>query len=294
VSNKNNYLGTPIGTIGTDLDSGLPITPIAPGYPTTYDAAKSPVPNPWGYNPDGTGRVSQIANLALQCFVQAPCGGSNRWIYQSQAAGEPTGQNPQQPPTQTDTTVYNYPNLPSYSPGSLPDLQSTANQTAMFTHAAGETILTLDPLRVPLPIAGDPTQYDGASDTCVLITLGWPQARITFHVEAERVGQWPAVPEPVPSFTMKGITGNLISAVLTPMPPTTDATSTSKILHVSARITYALNRPPARTDTIPLGVLQWTEYTPSQNALQLLSIYDAGVQPFSGGKSPSPGPGVKY
>jgi hypothetical protein len=78
------------------------------------------------------------------------------------------------------------------------------------------------------------------------------------------------------------------------MPPTTDATSTSKILHVSARITYALNRPPARTDTIPLGVLQWTEYTPSQNALQLLSIYDAGVQPFSGGTSPSPGPGVKY
>ena len=298
---NENYAGTPIANIGKPLTiDGLPV---AKGYPAKYYKNVTPVSNPWGYNPDGTARVSGIARLVLQCYLQWPCDNDH---FPHNIPDYPPGQiQPPKSPSPTDppydkkdkTAVSDNPNIPDYDDAQAESLQNTAKSFPVFTHAAAETILTLNPMRVQIPIAADPTKWNGTDDTCVFATLGLPQATLSFHVECECAGQWPNVPEPVPSFSDKsGIKGQLLSAVLTPMPPTTDACAIKPIYHVSCNIVYGLNRPPQRTEKIPIGVLPWTNFKPADVAVAPADLYgDGSMMPFSGGAVPSPGgTGVKF
>jgi hypothetical protein len=281
-----NYLGTPVGKLGTTLDDFS----IKDRVAGTYLADTSWVPNPWGYDAGGDARKSQIARLAMYCFCQTPCE-DNHYIYQGTAPSETA----KKPSTKSDTTVYETSSPISIDPSASATTKvSSAGQNALFTHASSETTIQIDPLRVQLPRAIDPASWNGKDDTCVFVALGGPQATLTYHVECERVGQWPSVPEPLPSFndSATNMKGQLLSAVLSPLPPTLDPTATKPVFRISAKIVFGLNRPPLRNEKIPLGILQWTAYTPSQTAITLAGLY-AEAQPFSqsGSRSAS---GAKY
>lgn len=295
-----NYVGTPIANIGQPLV--INDLPAGQNYPQSYDKNKTPFPNPWGYNTDGTARVSGIARLVLQCFLQGPCDNDHfyhdRAEYPSDQPTLPATPSPSDPPDDGDKTqVSANPNIPPYDSAKAASLQNTTANTPVYTHSAAETILTIDPLRVQVPITANPDRYNGTDDTCVVGALGLPQATIIFHVESECLGKWPLVPEAMPTFTdektkIKGVL--LGPAIMTPMPPTTDACAVRPIYHVSCRLVYALNRPPMRDETIPVGVLAWTNFQPKDTELKLSDLYDKSVQPYSGGNQQSPGDGVKY
>ena len=63
------------------------------------------------------------------------------------------------------------------------------------------------------------------------------------------------------------------------------------------RLTYGLNRPPLRDEKIPVGVLPFTNFVPTGNALQLSKIYDGDPNQLLFGQSqnqPIPAGTPKY
>ncbi len=296
-----DFFALPVGTMGRPIGSMISFN-IGDGTVgnDVYDPTNSAVPNPWGYDSQAgdTPRQSAIVALALQCYLQWPCDNNHAIPGQD-------WQNGSQPQRPTQPLVTQSVSVQQWGQGfSVPNLQSKETQTAIYTFCAAETTLEANPLRVALPIAGSPSQYQAGADTCVAVTLGWTKAQIVFHFECERVGQWPTIPEPIGQFLVPNypgdqggasgtnITGCLLRAKIVPLPATVDATSSKAIYHVSCVYVYALNRPPTRAETIPVGVLPFTNFTPSQNALTLSSMYggvnagtyqDSGKQTNAGG-----------
>jgi hypothetical protein len=260
---QEDYLGTVWGAIGQPLGTFEQIT-------GEYDPRISHVPMPWGYDSQNGDlpRTSAVARLFLNCFLQVPCDG-NHWIYQSHNEDQPA----EKKDPKHDPDVYNNPFVPSFD-DQLKSLQSAETNRALYTVCAAETTLEINPLRTQLPIAQNIADYKGG-DTAVFATVALTQAAITFNFECERVGEWPSVPEPVAHFAVPGssIEGWLKSVQIAPIPPTLDASATKKIFHVSARMTYGLNRPPSRDEKIPVGVLPFTNFKPADTALQLSALY---------------------
>ena len=118
-----------------------------------------------------------------------------------------------------------------------------------------------------------------------------PIATLTFHIEAECIGQYPGIPQPVPVWvTTDGIQGQLLSSAIEPMPPVLDATQSKSVFHVSCRYVYALSRPPQANEKIPIGVLPTTTMTPQQTALALGSLYGDPNQQVLGAPAATPPP----
>ena len=214
-----NYLGTPVGKLGQPL--ALANLPAQPGGPTTYDPVVSNTPWPWGYDsqdrrPTGWTAPSRIVNLLIGCYLQYPCNFTNRWITQvgvttpPSPAPMPPGPTPPTPsqnnplqgaPGGQVTNVSQNPNVPQSQRGRRPYHRLDHRRDVAYTMAAAETTLSISPLRAQLPIAADAAKWNGTDDTCVFVTLGLPQATITFHFECERVGGVAQRPQPVPSFS---------------------------------------------------------------------------------------------
>jgi hypothetical protein len=186
--------------------------------------------------------------------------------------------------------------VPPFAPpdaNQLPSLANTGGKNILYTFATAETKLNLNPMRVQLAVGMNPRFAQPGANTCVIATLGLTQATLTFHIEYESATQWPAMLEPIPFWQAQnvqttaptkggtvppagpGIMGTLIDAQITPSPPTNDPTRTKPVYHVSARYIYALNRPPTRSETIPIGVLPFTTLTAAQTQLQLQTLYSA-------------------
>jgi hypothetical protein len=213
------------------------------------------------------------------------------------ASGPPQyTQLPQGPQSATVTSSANIPAMPV--PEQVTSLGDPKKQA--FTFAAAETILSVNSTRVQLPIGLNPSKYSAApftakstppsGNTCVVATLGLPTASLTFHIEAECIGQYPGIPQPVPVWsTSDGIQGALLSSVIEPMPPVMDATQSKSIFHVSCRYIYALSRPPQPNEKIPIGVLPMSNMTPQQTALAIASLYyDPNQQVLGAPVAPTP------
>jgi len=288
--NDGNFLGCPLGALGRPLGDFYPLSQGSPKYNPTV----SPVPSVTGYvSQGGQGpRPAPILALALNCFLQVPTDnvhwiGHGNYSVQPAPASPPLPSNSPTPPNPPSTSVTQNPNLDPYA---LPSLTSSQN-SALYTFCTAETTLGLNPLRVQLPIADSPANYKAGADTCVVCTLGLPQGALTFHIECERVGDWPDIPEPVPTWTDPDtkIRGTLLLASLKPMPPTLDALKIKAVYRLSARIVYALNRPPLRGERIPIGVLPFTSFRPTDTALTLSTLYNDPNQQIPGAPTPSPG-----
>ena len=301
-------LGSPIYPSGGGNGLGKNLSPpVEDGGKTTYDPTVTPVPNPWGYNTQAGSqafRSSGIEYLALRCYLQTPCN-DNHTVTQTgvspdmlPTANQDSTEQPTAFPAGNDTTqIYQNPSVPDLSKYTAPNLADTGNgngnstQSSLYTTAAGETRLDINPLSIALPIADDPANYQAGNDTCVFLPIGLPQARLTLHFDCEQVGSWPNVPQPLANFEWSGtgvtktINGKLLSCSLHPMPPTLDATATQTIYRCNAQITYALNRPPQPSESIPVGVLPFTNLTPDKTVCQLQQLYQGANAQIFGDQS---------
>ena len=275
--NPNNFLGTPLGSLGRPLGSlsdgmGLSLGTTPNGSYGKYDPTQSHVPNVWGYNSQGGEdvRTSGITKLLLRCYLQVPCNDKHaiNTTPQTEKPGSQVAASP-------DTSVFKSPSASYYSDLALSSKVTTPEtSTGIYTHAAAEVSVSVNPLVAQLAIAADPTEYKIGDDTSVFVVMGLPQATLIYNFECEMVGAWPNVPQPLPTFSFSKITARLLGFCIKPMPPTIDATGTKAIYHARALITYGLSRPPQANEPIPIGVLPFTSFKPDGTKVALQALYN--------------------
>lgn len=144
------------------------------------------------------------------------------------------------------------------------DYYSPETQTAMYTIAKMESKYIITPLRVQMPKAVSTSSGDSENseeDACVFIELGPKQAQREILYEAERIGEPPAMPEPLDTYTDGKLKGTLLSATMSFCPPALSADGQSRIYRTTARYLYGLNRAPKKEETLRTGVLPFTNFT---------------------------------
>lgn len=234
-----------------------------------YDQNKSMAPKLHGYNPRGdmeTGRDPSIFLTLLECYQQNPWGpNSDHAIGTSDANPEDATS---YAPYVMETTVVEVPQ------GELESADNTnlSDETleATYTYVRAETKYHKKPCRVQMPLTGELTESD---DTCLIVDLGGTLAQREIHVDAERIGKPPEIPEPVDSYTDGELTGTLLDHWERALPPTLAADKSQKIYRIEAYYLYALNRPPKKTESTRVGVLQNTKFTQAENSIMRSDIY---------------------
>lgn len=235
----------------------------------TYDQNKSMAPKLHGYNPRGdmeTGRDPSIFLTLLECYQQNP------WGPNGDHAIGTSGADPEDATSYTpynmETTIVEVPQ------GALESADSTnlSDETleAIYTYVRAETKYHKKPCRIQMPLTGELTESD---DTCLIVDLGGTLARREIHVDAERVGKPPEIPEPVDSYTDGEIRGTLLDHWERSLPPALAADKSQKIYRIEAYYLYALNRPPKKTESTRVGVLQNTKFTQAENVIMRSDIY---------------------
>lgn len=269
----NGQIGSLCRPLAVEMPEGTP----------AYSPVVSWTPNIWGYNSqDPQNPRTPAGSILLACYLQSPCW-DKHGIYNdySSSISEPPTIN-QYPP---DETRQPYDNSDNQSPGASqnyppPASESEANQQALYTAATCETTYTILPCRVQLPIANsgqsNSATSSGIKETCVVSTLGLPQGRMQRHVDAERIGAQPIIPEPVDSFAIgeDGLAGWLTHFDITVYPPTVGADKAQMIYRIAATYYYALNRAPSMVDRLNAGVLPFTAVEQKTTGVTLDELKD--------------------
>jgi hypothetical protein len=179
------------GTLGDKIEISEPVGKFL------YDPGKSPTPEIYGYDPySEKKRDPNAALFILHCYLQSPCldthsidqGGS---LPDEKKKPPP----PYPPPTVVGTEVEEIPSTPEDDYHISPE-----SQVNMYSLARAESRYAYDYVRSPMPIARVSTSTSpvaSGSDTVVVFDLAQPQACRIVRVEAERIGAWPQIPQPV-------------------------------------------------------------------------------------------------
>ena len=140
----------------------------------------------------------------------------------------------------------------------------------MHTMYKTESKYLLDMTRVALPIAR--RLYPKGLDTVSVVQLGAPTARREIVVEAERLGDWPKLPQPLNQYTdvsanSEGsagtLVGTLLDHVVLPLPPQPTVDGKKRLYYLRASYTYQLNRPPTFTERLAIGFLPFLSDSPT-------------------------------
>ncbi len=268
----NENIGTYIANImGNQMGQPLEIPQLS-GQPEAYDAEKSIVPSLWGYDPSATDRNPAAMLFLLSCYLQDPCSGAGKQIYNQQQQNQAPDSDP--PLILRGTSVTPVP------PGTLNggDFQnySQEQKTAISTFARMQSRYTVDSRAVSLAIADSETADD---DTAVIVKLSKGRCCRTISYDAERIGTPPQIPDPKDEYSDGDITGTLLKHWIEGHPPALSADGVKKIYRVTAFYRYGLNRPPKPDEKIRIGVLPFTSFSQDDNAYSLQDGINANLGP---------------
>jgi hypothetical protein len=231
-------------TIGKPLSADKLIADPVSG---PYDPQKSRVPNVWGYDPYGEERQPTALLYLLGCYLQHPYNDKHAILQQS-SQPEPTSPGETSPST---TVTGGVGTLPAPTPNYL----SPETRQSMYTYARLENQYFNLPCRTQLPLT---SRANDASPTCAIATLALPQGRRAIHIDFERVGDWPEMPQPMDWYNDGPLWGALLQHWEKRLPPSLAADFNQSVYRVEAYYLYALNRPVAADDTTRIGVLPQT------------------------------------
>ncbi|MCP4539919.1 MAG: hypothetical protein GY832_22495 [Chloroflexi bacterium] len=271
------YLGTPIEI--KPLLIAVPSSHISGRSPLRheYDRALNPEPEIHGWNVQGGPRNPAAVLLLLQCYQQSPCSNAHA-IY----GGSSIPGTPQTPGTETPTEyeASMVPVLPTENPTSEVDTTSMAE--GLYTYTRAETTYHTRRMKSQMPLAR-PTDAPPENDTSVVLALARAVCQREIIVDAERTGEWPAIPEPVESYT-DGDASNPITATLLeysdkPFPPALSADVRKKVFRIKARYLYALSRPPTAAEKTQVGILPHTSHTADETSITRNKVYQARLTP---------------
>jgi hypothetical protein len=257
-------MGNAVQALGSPL--ALPPLPSAVvGQPATaYNPQISTPPEIYGYVPHGGKRDAAILVL-LHCYLQSPCSDEHsigQFQQRKVTKHAPEGDSP--------TLVGR--RLPALPQGHG-SLFSKSHRQNMYTHARVDNEYVLVPLRAHMPIARRVSSLAPGDDTSVVLTLGAPQGQRVIRIDAERVGAWPELPEPLDTYTDGGLRGALLNHKLTPHAPTLAPDGATKIYRVTGTYVYALNRPPRVGETPALGGVPFANLPAKDRKVQSGTIY---------------------
>lgn len=127
-----------------------------------------------------------------------------------------------------------------------------------------------------LPIAQF-SQNQPNGDTSVAVSLFHPIVQRTFTMHAERVGDWPEIPEPVASFSdANNITYRLVSKKTIPGTPTLLPDGKSRLFSAQAKHVYALSRAPTDSEILSVPSDPRDQSTITENAFDGAAHYSLG------------------
>jgi len=257
-------------TLGQPLD-----VPDIAGQPRAYDPHMNPIPTLYGYVPH-KGERGLAAAILFRCYVQTPCDEDhtvNKNVHPTEyEAGEPGGS--------YTPEIAEYPSPGDITPGVEDNYDSDA-KNAMYTLAHMESRYITDPCRTQMPIAAKTTgsQVDASADTSVVFTLATAQCRREITYEAERVGEWPILPEPKDTYEDGALRGTKLKHWVTGRATSLSPTGAQRLFHLQAYYLYALNRPPRNDEAINVGVLPYTSFSQEDNALTQEAVYEERLGP---------------
>ncbi len=226
-------------------------------------------PAVYGYNPHSDERRPAVLWL-LQCYLQDPCvntHGITRGTLGTEGAADPD--------LNTDNTaIYE---STEYTLRADPGNRFSEDaQQRVYTVARMRSDYHADDCIVSLPIAaigGAEGEEGEASDaTNIVIPLARGQCRRVIEFDCECAGQWPEIPQPLESYSDGAIRARRLRATQNPHPPTLAADGTTPIYRVSGRYEYQLSRPPATGESLLVGVLPITRFTPDETRFQPLEF----------------------
>lgn len=231
-----------------------------------YKPTLSPLPALWGYDPYNTkkSRDPRVVLYLLHCYLQEPCTSDHAIQHgltqQYEPAESVTGERRKGTEVSGSTT------------SALDSISNLSDETVnfMYTYARMTNRYFNIPCRVQLPRSNyDASNTDTSEDTCCIFDIGLPQARREIHVDFERVGNWPEIPEPMDEYADSTgdsvISGKLLKHWERAMPPGMAADMNHLVYRIEAYYLYALNRPIKSTDAPYIGVLPQTNLTQGDN-----------------------------
>lgn len=244
------WLGSPI--VAADLGAVV----------TGYDSRL----NPGARQNEPTGVDIKASNAAIpifgafSTFVMGPCGGDYSLIGNSTPANSSTASS-QNPLPQINALVVT--ELPD--DGSL-KYTDPGNSTAAYTYWELDSEYGTDQIRAHMPVAvtGFGSVGGGGNQTSVVVQLG-PAGGVTqrvIRVVAERIGQLPALPNPVDNYTDEN--GNvcvlLENKLVGKSPPRSP--DTKQIYRVAGELVYAVTGPINASSQLRLGSNAWETQQP--------------------------------
>lgn len=222
-----------------------------------YDRRKNPG-NRYGETPFIEGPV-QLVGLFV-AYLQSPCSDDHKTVPDDYEI-----------PANTNTATSNEPQVvpvivvPSLPSGSTNPIASQSHQASMYTHYRMVSMPTETPMVSAMPIAQAPYTGGGVpGDATRIVNLAETQARRRVRIIAERIGEWPEMPDAatLPGFDgATGITQTLLKAKRSFENP--DITAMGQTLYRTRfDAVYALSRAPQKSEPIPVGRSPWvaTDY----------------------------------
>lgn len=229
-----------------DARLGLPLSNAdLPGY----NQFTTPVPKYYG-------EATPVGLFAA--FLQSPCDDRHR-VPQDVAALPDSAEPPRGGPIPTDT----------YEGSIHYDSEISANYSAehrnnMYTHYQVDSHYDTNQLRVPLPIAA--ASNSSLTDTVAVIALARPITKRTVRVAAERLGEWPSVPE-AKDMTVGNLSARLLHHTSIPKAPKIGADGKTVLYSIDAEYVYSMNRAPQASEALVVAALPWDNRSLTDNVL---------------------------
>lgn len=198
------------------------------------------------------------------CSLQSPCN-DNHVI--SQRVDEPPEKSKDKPDSGDGEVLLYEPGTGLTGIGD-PEVERNISQDtlqAMYVHYSVDVDYRADSLRVQLPIANAPEIANGS--TCVVLSLGRPQANATVRVAAERVGDWPNMPATGDFTDNNGVRWSYRDTRIVAKTPTLTADKKTRLFSLDGELRFFLSRPLAGNESLLTGRLPFDTFNDSQNRL---------------------------
>lgn len=237
-------------TLGNILEKhlGKPLELPVGGDGAVYDRTISQAPSVYGYDSQGKERSPAYLFL-LNCYQQDPCSPVKRIFggsVQSQAEAKEPDKESSPYPVEVPKGTLALGSTSSYDP--------TQFVAAYITARLSNEYVT-NRLRVMMPVAAE-TDED---DTAIPVDLASGVTLRIIHYEAERIGDFPDIPQVADTYVDGNIRGYLLKAIIRPQPPALAPDGHKRIFRVTATICYGLNRM-VREEKLACGKLPYTSF----------------------------------
>ena len=253
---SNDFITQHMLSVGKDLDLKDQTTPQVPGRQQPgdpYHPCIAEMPSPFGYNTWGGERNPAVIAL-FQCYLQRP------YRPPHGMANWPAPKPSQPDEEKKDKTQVQRVHPEELKPPARKDQYSEEHKRNLYTYARMKNSYRIHRMRIGCPQAK--LTDTSPEKTVHIVQLGWDVVRRTVLYDAERLGTWPELPQPIDYPIAEG--ANPPKAILqkytvSPLPPTVSPTGEGLIYRVQAKYLWILEKPPEADKPWPLGHLPHVE-----------------------------------